>query len=96
MRWYLHPPPPHPAAPASLPLPAAVLIGYVVYPTQQLTSGVRSMNVVKNLASFNNSACIKPLRSNQTEASVPDYQVGGRQQRQRAAATMWLMAARAR
>ncbi|KAG2444566.1 hypothetical protein HXX76_001311 [Chlamydomonas incerta] len=51
-----------------------LLIGYVVYPTQQLTSGVRSMNVLKNLASFNSSACIKPLKSNQTEASVPDYQ----------------------
>jgi hypothetical protein len=52
----------------------AVLIGYVVYPTQQLTSGVRSFNIMlQNLSNFTNSSCIKPLTSSaQNETEVLD------------------------
>ncbi|GLC46184.1 hypothetical protein PLESTB_001198800 [Pleodorina starrii] len=50
-----------------------LLIGYVVYPTQQLTSGVRSLNLMQEL-SATNSSCILPLTSNTTNTTVLDLQ----------------------
>ncbi|GFR51273.1 hypothetical protein Agub_g13581 [Astrephomene gubernaculifera] len=51
-----------------------LLIGYVVYPTQQLTSGVRSMNILTNLTQVN-TTCIKPLTSSTNNATaVADFQ----------------------
>ncbi|GLI61361.1 hypothetical protein VaNZ11_003724 [Volvox africanus] len=46
-----------------------MLIGYVVYPTQQLTSGVRSLRVLKNINTYNVS-CIPPATTNTTTNST--------------------------
>lgn len=69
-RWHNVVPPPDP----SLSPPSAVLIGYVEYPTQQLTSGVVDITILQNLGALNTS-CILPLTSSSNLETVKDMQV---------------------
>lgn len=53
----------------------AGLFGYVVYPTQELTSGVRDISLLQN-RSVIPDFCIKPLTNSTTpSAQIPDMQV---------------------